>query len=591
MRRPAVFLRRLLLPILIAWPALVQAGVQLVVDGVDERLQAAVRAGVELAQYGQRDVSAAQVRRLYARAPDQARAALEPFGYYEATVEGELEPLGKDWRVRLHVQPGPPVRVTQVALALDAQARAVPAIRQAARAVEHLQGQVLDHAAYEKARDGLSRELMANGFIDARLVRHRVEVRVAEHAARVDLAWQAGKRYRFGTVHFEGGPIRPEVLARWVPFQRGDYFQQDALLRLQQALTGTDYFKVVDVSPQLDEARRSGQVDVKVTLVPAKRTVYTGGPFVGTDTGPGLRAGMRRRWVNDRGHTLDNELVLAQRLQTLATLYSIPLPGPDLRAYNFGAKYRKADTDTSDSHTLELVANETRQWHGWTRTLGVHELAGTFTVGKRGGEPDNTFGLEHGRSTIAYAEGGLSRKQADDPGFVRRGWSVDLLARSSAGSLLADARFSQLLADLKWIHALGRRDRLILRADAGVIWTSDFSALPPQLRFFAGGDRSVRGYDYQSLGPRNRYGRVIGGERLLVGSSELEHYFTRDWGMAAFVDAGNAFNGSDYRPQVGAGLGVRWRSPVGLVRVDVGVPVRSDQQHGVQLHVVIGPDL
>ena len=143
----------------------------------------------------------------------------------------------------------------------------------------------------------------------------------------------------------------------------------------------------------------------------------------------------------------------------------------------------------------------------------------------------------------------------------------------------------------RWYCSRGHRSRLILRGSAGATWTNDFSELPPQLRFFAGGDRSVRGYGYQSIGPKNAYGRVIGGKNLLVGSTEVEHYFTKKWGMAAFVDAGNAFDGTDYRPKIGAGLGVRWLSPVGMIRVDLGVPVHNPDDHGVELHVVIGPDL
>ena len=101
----------------------------------------------------------------------------------------------------------------------------------------------------------------------------------------------------------------------------------------------------------------------------------------------------------------------------------------------------------------------------------------------------------------------------------------------------------------------------------------------------------MRGYTFQSIGPRNSSGRVIGGKDLLVGSTEVEHYFTRRWGIAAFVDAGNAFSGTDYRPKIGAGLGVRWLSPVGMVRVDLGVPIHDARRHGIVLHLVIGPDL
>lgn len=583
--------RRVLATCSLLLPLLAHAGVQLTVDGVADPLKAAVISGVELSQYARREVSDAQARRLYERAPNQVRSSLEPYGYYESTVSGDLRQVGKDWQVTLHVKPGEPVKITAVDVQLDKSAAAIAPIRRAQRALERLKGKTLDHGAYDGARDALSAQLTANGFLDARLLTHRVEVTRANHSATIKLAWQAGPRYRYGQVHFENSQFNDGFLDRYVPFKSGDYFSQDQLLELQQALNGADYFAVVNVLPDVDEAK-NGVVDVTVQLAPAKRTIYTGGPFIGTDTGFGVRGGMERRWVNRRGHKWKNELVLAQRLKTLSTLYSIPMPGDNQRSFNFGANFRDADTDTSQSRTLELVANETRQWHGWVRTVGVHALSGTFTVGKRGNEPDNTPGIEHGRSTLMFGEASLSRKQADNPNFARRGWSLSLAARSTAGSLLSDASFSQVTADAKWIRAFGakKRNRLILRGSAGYTWTNDFSALPPQLRFFAGGDRSVRGYGYQSIGPRNSDDRVIGGTSLLVASTEVEHYFTRNWGMAAFVDTGNAFSGLDYRPKIGAGLGVRWLSPVGMIRVDLGTPIHDDRAHGIELHLVIGPD-
>ena len=583
-------LRRLtLLPLLLA-PWLAHAGVQLAVDGVDDTLKVAVTSGVAISQYANREVTEAQVRRLYNQALDQVKSALEPYGYYEASVQGQLDPVGNDWRVTLHVSPGTPVKVTAVDLQLDAKAAEIPAIRRAQRAIEKLKGQTLNHGEYDSARDALSSALTANGFLDARLVTRRVEVNRGERSAVIHLAWDAGPRYRFGEVHYEGSQFKPGFLQRYVPFKSGDYFAQDKLLQLQQALNGADYFAVVNVLPDVDD-KKNGVVDVKVELVPAKRTIYTGGPFIGTDTGVGVRAGMERRWVNRKGHKWKNEIVLAQNLKTLSTLYSVPMPGPNQRSFNYGATYRDSNTDTSHSKTLEIVANETRQWHGWVRTIGLHALDGTFTVGQQSGEPDNAPGVEHGRSNLLYPEISLSRKSGDNPIFVRNGWSLTLAARSTVGGLLSDASFSQVTADAKWITSFAGRNRLILRGSAGMTWTNDLSDLPPQLRFFAGGDRSVRGYGYQSIGPKNDFGRVIGGKSLLVGSTEVEHYFSKNWGMAAFVDAGNAFDGTDYRPKIGAGLGVRWLSPVGMVRVDLGRPVHNPDDHGVELHVVIGPDL
>jgi len=582
--------RRLCLLLLSFAPAWAHAGVQLVVDGVDDPLKAAVIAGVDLSQYANRDASEAQVRRLYANADAQVRSALEPYGYYDAHVTGNLEQLGKDWHVTLHVVTGEPVIVTSVDIQLDKAAGDLKSVRLARRAIEQLKDQRLDDGAYDSARDALSGTLTANGFLDAKLLVHRVEVHGAEHVATIHLAWELGRRYRFGRVHFEGSQFREGFLQRYVPFKTGDYFDQAKLLLLQQALNGADYFSVVDVMPDVGNTR-DGTVDVNVQLAPAKRTIYTGGLFLGTDTGYGVRGGIEMRWINRRGHKWKNEIVAAQRLKTVSTVYSVPLPGDNQRSFNYGASFRDSDTDTSQSRTFELTANETALWHDWVRTIGLHALSGTFDVGKRPDEPESTPGVEHGDSTLVYAEGMLARKQADNFNFVQRGWSLSFSARSTLGDVISSASFAQVTADAKWIRAFAGNNRLILRGSIGHIWTDDFAALPPQLRFFAGGDNSIRGYSYQQIGPENADGRVIGGNNLIVASSEVEHYFTRQWGMAFFVDAGNAFDGTDFHAKVGTGLGVRWRSPVGLVRVDIGTPVNDAQHNGLELHLVIGPDL
>lgn len=583
--------RLFLLCLTLAWmPPMAHAGVTLHVKGLDDTLEAAVVSSVQLSQYKDRDATAAQVRHLFEQAPQQAQAALRPYGYFDASVHGQIQQDGKDWIVTLDVDPGEPVKVTTLDIDVPPKAAELRPIHWTIRRFKPAKGQVLDQGEYTASRDAINAALIAHGFLDARMTKHRVAVTRADHSAVVDLAWDVGKRYRFGQVHFQGSQFRPGFLKRYVPWQPGDYFDQDQLLALQQQLNGADYFSVVNVQPDL-EHKHDDIVDVDVDLTPAKRSIYTGGPFIGTDTGFGVQGGLERRWVNDRGHKWKNNLVLAQRLKMLSTLYTIPLPGGIQRSWNFGANYRDADTDTSHSKTLELVGNQTWLWHGWLVTAGMHVLSGTFTVGQRGGEPDNAPGIERGTSTLVYPEISLVKKQGDNPTFVRHGWSLTVAARSTMGKLLSDTDFAQLTANAKWIDAFSRRNRLIVHAGAGITRTGNFSALPPQLRFFAGGSRSNRGYGYQALGPRNRYDRVIGGTHLLAGGVTLEHYFTSKWGIAAFVDAGNAFDGTDFRPRIGAGLGLRWLSPVGMIRLDLGTPIHNDRHHGVQLNIVIGPDL
>lgn len=558
------------------------------VSGIEGDLKLAALAGLDLNQYAGREVSAAQARRLYERAPAQIAKALEPYGYYDATVNGDLKETPQGWQATLNVTPGEPVTVATLDLKLQGEARELKSVRQALRAFEPKVGQPMNHAAYERGKAVIQAALFADGFLDAKLAEHRVELSRSTHKAAVKLAWEPGQRYRIGETVFEGAQFPTEFLQRYLPWQRGDFYTQEQLLGLQQRLNDADYFAIVDVNPDIENAA-DGVVPIRVNLAPAKRSIYTGGLFVGTDTGFGVRGGLERRWMNRRGHKLKSELILAQRLTSATALYQIPLPGPDNRSFNFGVNFRDEDTETTRSKTTTLVASETRQWRGFTRNAGIHLQTGDFEIGNR---KEVAF---RGNSTILYPQLDLTRKRADDPLFVRRGYSVSLLARAAAEGVLSDTNFVQLRGDVKWIRALKPRQRLILRGSIGTSWVDKFDQLPPDLRFFAGGDRSIRGYAYQTIGPElvvdpTKKPVVIGGKHLLTASAEYEYYFRSKWGIATFVDAGDAFSGTKYEPKIGTGLGLRWRSPVGMLRLDLGVPLREPKD-GVQIHLVIGPDL
>lgn len=566
-------------------------------DGVEGSLRDAALAGIEASQYATRDVTAAQAHRLYEHAGAQIRSALEPYGYYHAEVTGELRENGADYVAALHVSAGEPVRIATLDIRLDGDADGQAPVQKAIAAFVPAKGQPLDHALYEKSKAGVQAALFGSGYLEAELVGHRVEVSRAANTADIHLEWKVGARFRLGKTVFEGGQFPDTFLDRYVPWSEGDFYTQDKVLELQQRLIDADYFAVAQVQPDIEHAH-DGTVPIKVMLAPAKRTIYTGGLFIGTDTGFGVRGGVTRRWLNSRGHKGKIEAIVAERLKTVNATYQIPLAGPDNHSLNFGFNYRDENTDTSKSNTFGLAATDSAVWNGWTRTYGMKFLTGDFEVANI---PGNT--------TLLYPEASLSRKRADDPVFVRKGYSLTFAARAAA--FVGSTDFAQVTADGKWIRGIGENSRFIARGSLGATKVTDFDKLPPELRFFGGGDRSIRGYGYQTIGPplpdelvpealarcaadknRDCQTLVVGGKYLIVGSAEYEYYFKPNWGIATFVDSGDAFSTfDDYRQKIGVGFGVRWRSPVGMVRVDLGFPVHDDQNSGVELHLVIGPDL
>lgn len=571
----------LLLASLLLCNEIAAAGITIEFDGIEGELEAAARNNSELNQYADRSLTATQANRLFAAAKDEIRKALQPYGYYDARVDGDIRAGDKegDYRATFRVVLGDPVTVARADVVVEGGGTDVPAVEKAIEQFQPRAGERLEHGVYESSKSNIAMQLQSSGYFDAALERHRVEVSQSAKTASIDLAWISNERYRFGAVNFSDVQFSEEFLQRYVPWEADAYYSVDDLLTLQQRLVDADYFSSVSVQPDL-ERKANGHVPVEALLVPAKRTIYTAGAYASTDSGPGARVGMERRWLNQRGHKIGGKVEYSQRLEEYSAFYRVPRPGRRNRNYNLGIGYRDEETDSSRSRMARIAASEVLdQWHGFIRTLGLQYLNGDFEIAD-----------ELGSTSLLYADGMLTRKRADDALFPSRGISVLYGLRLAAEGFLSDTTLAQVRAEAKWIRPASKRSRLILRAAAGAMIVDDFAALPPELRFFAGGDRSIRGFDYHEIGEVNDRGGVIGGKYLTVGSAEYEYYFLPKWGAAAFVDAGDAYN-SSLDANVGAGIGVRWRSPVGIVRVDFAIPIVSDLGDSLRFHLMIGPDL
>jgi translocation and assembly module TamA len=318
-----------------------------------------------------------------------------------------------------------------------------------------------------------------------------------------------------------------------------------------------------------------------------ERTVYSGEVYYSTDFGGGVRVGAERRWLNKKGHKADAQVEYSQRLQEAAVHYQIPRPSREDRSYDFGVAYRDETTDVSRSQNFQLAASRSeKRWHGFTRTIGLKYLVGDFEIGQEEEE------LEFGSSRLLFAEGTLTRRRLSDRLEPRKGYVLDFGLRLASEALVSDTDLAQTWGRITWLIPQGEKGRIKLRGEVGAMSVGDFNALPPDLRFFAGGDRSIRGFDYHEIGETNANGLIIGGEYLAVASGEYEYYFKEDWGAAVFVDAGDAFT-EGFGVNVGAGVGVRWRSPLGPIRLDVAFPVHTDLpiEEGWRVHVQLGPDI
>jgi translocation and assembly module TamA len=550
------------------------------IDGIEDKaIRLSALRSIELRALKRKETATeAQIRRLFRRAPKQIITALEPFGYYQGKVESSLTLEGDKYRAKFRVDTGPRTKITAVHFTLDGPAELDASVNKAWKKLALVPGEPLDHARYEAAKAEVQRVLLQRGYLDAELVDRRVDVSRNNATAEIFLKWTTGVRYKLGATTFSGGQFSPEFLARYISYEPGDLYTQSRLLNLQQRLVDADYFSVVEIAPETDAAK-DGTVPITVDLVPAKRSIYTYGVSFGTDSGAGVKGGLERRWLNDRGHKFRSGAEVSQRLKTVAASYEVPLPDKHRTTYALNLSYRDQRTDSSRSKLTKVGLARSREWQGWQQTYALQWLNGNFEVGG-----------EQGKSTLLYPELILYKREADDLLYPRAGYAATINARAGVEGLLSDTSFANASIEGRYIYSLADNQRLLARGSLGALYAKDFSALPPELRFFAGGDRSIRGYGYQELGPENSAGKVRGGSYLAVLSGEYEYALNDAWALAGFADVGNAFDADSSKIKTGIGTGLRWRSPVGVVRLDFAFAI-DEPSSPLRFHLVIGPDL
>ena len=539
-----------------------------------------LRVLIDLQRYSCRP-SAGQRALIQRQVRDNSHQALQALGFYQSRVTQRWSPPGEQgcFELRLEVDPGPPTLIETVNIVLTGDAQQDPAFQSAIRAANLVPGERLRHDHYDALKKTLQQLLINRGYAEGELTVHRLEVDRDRQRARIVMKMDSGPRYRFGTVRLQGEPQISEWLLRaYLQFQAGEPFSNESLLATQQAYLGSGYFSAVRLERgEPDRSRHT--VGITITFTPRNEWALLAGIGVSTDTGPRLRLGVENRRVNGRGHTARTEAELSSVRQGVGASYQIPLSDPLNEKLDLHTTYQNEDTDSRESESLSIGGDYiVKLESGWVSTASLEYLRETYSVANQIDQVDLVIpGFQ------------LSRVKSDDPVYPSRGWRLGAKVRGASQAMLSSATFAQFDGWGKFILPVFQ-GRLLTRFEVGYTQIDSVHDLPASLRFFAGGDASVRGFGYESLGPKNDEGEVIGGRHLLVGSVEYDHPISPSWSVAVFSDAGNAFNDfNDYDMIRSAGFGVRWRSPLGPIRIDLARGLASDRDW--RLHLSMGPDL
>lgn len=509
----------------------------------------------------------------------RARLASQALGYYQTKIEvhisDDAEPL-----LQVLVERGEPVRLRTVNIQVQGEAAGLPAF--AIPDDKRLQvGARLDHSAYDDVKSMLQNQALRFGFFAAHFTQNELLIDPQIGAADIILLFDSGPRYRFGEVHFSPqAKIDPQLLERLLPFTPGTPYNSALVAKLTQNLQSSGYFEDVRVDA-VGEAGGPLAIPVDVKLTPIKpRTLSLGAGF-STDVGPRGRFGWERHRVNTRGHKLGFDSEVSQPRQNVSTWYQLPLSAPLTDYVRFFTGYQREELVDADSRLINLgVRWQSRLPSDWLRVVSLTWEQEQYNFGS---------GAKDGRSRFLMPGVGYSVLRSDSPLDPSQGYRLQWDVRAAKQDFIADADVLHVSALSRALYTFAHKHRLLGRAQVGAIATNTYERIPPSLRFFAGGDQSVRGYDYQTLSPRDRQGNREGGRYMFAGSVEYQYSFADNWRVATFVDTGNALDSLTDSMKTGVGIGMRWVSPVGPLRLDLAHALDDDK--GWRIHFSMGPEL
>jgi len=607
---------------------------EVAVQGVGEPLLSNLRNRVQAMHLGGGlRLTRRRQRQFSEQAEREAALALRPYGYYHAVVRSEWTVAGDDsWRLLLQVDPGAPVTIAEARVEVTGPGATLPELQEWRRDWPLQAGRVLDQTVWEMEKQDALDIAELHGFLGAAFTERTIDVNLETNSALLRLVLDTGQRAVMGEVRYEQDAVRPGILELLPRFSEGQAYDAWLLEKFRLDLWRTGYFENVQVIEErrLEDDPPTVNLDVRAeSRVP---NTYQGSLGWGTDTGIRAQLQWSRYLLSKRGDYFDVGTGWQEKFNQFSLRSSYRLPRTT-RAREFWVtdalinrqrqdvliredddveKYIQLTSGNVTDYSVKagrLIVRDIERgyeqifetWYGQyvfeTVSFDLTDIARALGYG----EPDDPLGsYDNTVSAVTFGINwdwpGARGTGFETVGHHQRAW---ILAANKAWGSRRD--FAQAYLSSSWQRQFGKRWKLLLRGEVGYS-DADYrevdvdiggqpvhlsvTDLPNFYRFKAGGSRSVRGYGFESLSNNN-----IGSNNIVTASAELEYLFRPKWSLAAFFDAGNAFNDWDeFELRKGAGVGVRWYSIAGAIRLDVAQGLDLEGEPW-RLHFTIGTPL
>jgi translocation and assembly module TamA len=425
--------------VIVLLPHWTGAAAEVVLEGVDDAQRSNILAHLRLDDEPC-DAPEWRVRQAFRNAPESMEDALLALGYYTPAIEGALEFRDGCWTARFEIDPGSAVTIRMLDLVIEGEARDDPEFAALRAEFPLLPGNRLDHGSYERWKRALLDRARQRGFPRAAFSTARIDVYPDFGIADVNLRFDSGPRYRFGTIDLQQDVLTEELVLAYVDFERGDPYDAQRLADLFVALNESGYFETIDVRA-LEPDPVTREIPIAIALRPGRRLLVTYGVGFSTDIGPRLRYGRANRRVNAEGHQSGVNLQLSPVLSEATWSYRFPHGDPRSEWIGFTAGLKREDTESAFSESAEFEARRTLLLRrDWTFSQALNYLTEDYEVAE-----------ETGRSRLLMPGLLWSRLRADSPVRPTRGSRIDLELRGASDAVGSDTSFAQAVTSVKWI--------------------------------------------------------------------------------------------------------------------------------------------
>lgn len=524
-------------------------------------------------------MSPSEWKRLSTEAHQQIRDLLATEGYFSPNINLQATQNNSEHIAKFMIEPGNPAVIDKVDITFTGDitqqpAKSSPSQQQIRDEWLLKSGMTFTQTAWSDAKRNLLSKLLVNRYPNATITDTKAIIDANQQTASLQISVDSGSTVHFGDIQIEGLQRYPEsIIHNLNPIKPNEVYSQAQLLTFQTRLQESGYFRVVEVT---SDARAASQ---ETNLAPIKVRVDENQSIklstgVGYSTNTGARTQLTVDHLNlfNRNWRMTSSLRLEEKLQSISGVIRLPTTK---NGYRDSANAATTRTEIEGQTTTVTQAGVKRAWG----TLKREQYVGANVLSEHV-KLDSAESSDNYAATLGY---GITLRRTDNNLNPSRGYLFNAQFNGAPLASLSNGTFLQSYFKTQAYYPITKSTQLIARAEIGMV--NGKNSAPAAFLFRAGGDQSVRGYGFQSLGVTEG-DAIVGGRYLATGSIEIIQWLTPEWGAAIFTDFGNAANTiKDLKPVYGYGLGARWKSPVGPIGADIAYGQETDEY---RMHFNIG---